>query len=86
LKGLVDGNYRVEIYIHLLDLTRNSCEKCNFRFLAGIEPQQPSVAQLVRALQIKSDRLACDQALYVILTTVSLGDSHQKVTIFDITG
>jgi hypothetical protein len=24
---LVDGNCRVEIYIHLLDLTRNSCEK-----------------------------------------------------------
>jgi hypothetical protein len=29
LMGLVDGN--------LLDLTKNSCEKCNFRFLAGIE-------------------------------------------------
>jgi hypothetical protein len=26
--GVVDGNCRVEIYIHLLDLTRkNSCEK-----------------------------------------------------------
>jgi hypothetical protein len=24
--------------IHLLDLPRNSCEKCNFRSLAGIEP------------------------------------------------
>ena len=30
LLGLVDGNYRVEIYIQLLDLTRNSCEKCNY--------------------------------------------------------
>ena len=29
-KDLVDGNYRVEIYTHLLDLTRNSCEKCNY--------------------------------------------------------
>ena len=28
------------IYI-LLDLTRNSCEKCNFRSLAGIEPVAP---------------------------------------------
>ena len=28
-------------YIHLLDLTRNSCEKCNFRSLAGIEPAIP---------------------------------------------
>jgi hypothetical protein len=26
LKGTVDGNYRVEIYIHLLNLSRNSCE------------------------------------------------------------
>ena len=34
--GLVDGNYQVEIYIHLLDLTRNSCEKCNYRSLARI--------------------------------------------------
>ena len=25
-------------FIHLLDLTRNSCEKCNFRSLVGIEP------------------------------------------------
>ena len=33
----VDGNYRVAIYIHLLDLTRNRSEKCNFRSLAGIE-------------------------------------------------
>jgi hypothetical protein len=24
----IDGNYRVEIYKHLLDPTRNSCEKC----------------------------------------------------------
>ena len=29
LKGLADGDYRVEIYIHLLDLTRNSCKKSN---------------------------------------------------------
>ena len=29
--------YRVEIYIHL-DLTRNSCEECNYRSLTGIEP------------------------------------------------
>jgi hypothetical protein len=34
--GIVDGNSRVEIYIHLLDLTRNRSEKCNFRSLAGI--------------------------------------------------
>ena len=27
----------MEIYIHLLDLTENSCEKCNYRSLAGIE-------------------------------------------------
>jgi hypothetical protein len=25
-------------YIHLLDLTRNSCDKCNSRPLTGIEP------------------------------------------------
>ena len=32
--GIVDGNYRVGIYIHLLHLTRsNKCEKCNFRSL-----------------------------------------------------
>jgi hypothetical protein len=36
--GIVNGNCRVEIYIHLLDLTRNRSEKCNFRSLAGIEP------------------------------------------------
>jgi hypothetical protein len=35
---LADGNYRGEIYIHLLDLTRNSFEKCNFMSLAGIDP------------------------------------------------
>jgi hypothetical protein len=35
---IVNGNYRVEIYRHLLDLTRNRNEKCNFRSLAGIEP------------------------------------------------
>ena len=34
----LDGNYRVEIYMHLLVLTRNSREKCNCRSLAGIEP------------------------------------------------
>ena len=34
----MDGDYPVEIYIHLLDLIRNSCEKCNNRSLAGIEP------------------------------------------------
>jgi hypothetical protein len=28
----------MEIYIHLLDLTRNRSRKCNFRPLAGIEP------------------------------------------------
>jgi hypothetical protein len=28
-------------YIHLLDLTRNSCEKCKFRSLAEIEPARP---------------------------------------------
>ena len=28
----------MEIYIHLLDLTRNRSEKCNFRSVAGIEP------------------------------------------------
>ena len=27
LKEIVDGNYRVEIYIHVLDLTRNRSEK-----------------------------------------------------------
>jgi hypothetical protein len=27
LKGVVDGNYRVEIYRYLLDLTRNNCER-----------------------------------------------------------
>jgi hypothetical protein len=32
-QGLVDGNYRVEIYIHLLDLTRNRSEKCNYKSL-----------------------------------------------------
>jgi hypothetical protein len=37
LKGLVDGNYPVEIYIHLLDVTRNSCENGNFRPLAGLQ-------------------------------------------------
>ena len=26
LKDLVDGNNRVELYLHLLDLTRNSCK------------------------------------------------------------
>ena len=31
---IIEWNF---IYI-LLDLTRNSCEKCNFRPLAGIEP------------------------------------------------
>ena len=36
--GIVDGNCRVGIYIHLLDLTRNRSEKCNLRFLAEIEP------------------------------------------------
>ena len=44
LKGLVNGNYRVEICIHLLDLTRNSFENAtvtNTRFLAGIEPAIP---------------------------------------------
>ena len=34
---IVNGNYRVEIYIYLLDLTRNSCEKFIYRSLAGIE-------------------------------------------------
>ena len=29
--GTAAGNCRVEIYIHLLDLTRNRSEKCNFR-------------------------------------------------------
>ena len=38
LKGIVDGNHRVKIYIHLLDLTRNRSEKWNFRSLSGIEP------------------------------------------------
>ena len=38
VEGFVDGNYRVSIYIHLLDLTRNSCEECNFRSRVGIEP------------------------------------------------
>jgi hypothetical protein len=40
MKGIVHGNYGVEIYLHLLDLTRNSCGKCNFLFrsLTGIEP------------------------------------------------
>jgi hypothetical protein len=41
LKGIVDENYRVEIYIHLLNQTRNSCEKYNYRSLAGIEPVIP---------------------------------------------
>jgi hypothetical protein len=36
--GILHGNYRVEIYIHVLDLTRNSREKCNFRSPAGIKP------------------------------------------------
>ena len=35
---IADGNCRVGIYIHLLDLTKNRSEKCNFRSLAGIEP------------------------------------------------
>ena len=35
---IVKGHCRVEIYIHLLDLTRKRSEKCNFRSLAGIEP------------------------------------------------
>ena len=37
MNGVVHGNYRVAIlYIHLLDLTGNSCEKCNYRSMAGI--------------------------------------------------
>jgi hypothetical protein len=35
--NLFDGSYQVKIYTHLLDLTRNGCEKCNYRSLAGIE-------------------------------------------------
>jgi hypothetical protein len=42
VQGIVDGNYRVEIQIHLLDLlTKNSCnEKYNFRPKAGIPGPQ----------------------------------------------
>ena len=29
LKNLLDGNNGVKMYLHSLDLTRNSCEKCN---------------------------------------------------------
>jgi hypothetical protein len=36
--SIVDGNCRVELNIHLLDLTQNRSEKCTFRSLAGIEP------------------------------------------------
>ena len=39
--GLIDGNEQEEkIYIQLLNLTRNSCEICNYRSLAGIEPAE----------------------------------------------
>ena len=46
LKGLADGNYWVEIYIHVLDLTRNSLEKCNYRSITGIEPAIPRCSAL----------------------------------------
>ena len=37
---LVDGNYRVETYIHLLirPIIMNSCEKCNYRSGASWVP------------------------------------------------
>ena len=37
LEGFVDGIIEWKFYINLLDLTRNSCDKCNFRFRPGIE-------------------------------------------------
>ena len=29
MKGIVDGNFRVEIYVHLLDLTRTNARNAN---------------------------------------------------------
>jgi hypothetical protein len=45
--GIVDGNCRVEIYIHFLELTRNRSEKCNFRSLARIEPAALRLSQII---------------------------------------
>ena len=44
LKSILDGNYRVEMYIHLVDLTRNSCEKCNFRSLKNSIPYHLTIS------------------------------------------
>ena len=39
LKSFVDGNYRVEIYIHLLDLyNQEQLRKMQPKSLAGIKP------------------------------------------------
>jgi hypothetical protein len=46
LKGLVDRN----LIIHLLGLTRNSCEICNYRSLAGIEPAALRFRQALKYL------------------------------------
>ena len=36
MKNLADENDRVEIYIHLLNLTKHSCEKCNYMYTSHI--------------------------------------------------
>jgi hypothetical protein len=36
MKNLADENDRVEIYIYLLNLTKHSCEKCNYMYTSHI--------------------------------------------------
>jgi hypothetical protein len=54
----------IEFSVHLLDLTRNSCEKYNYRSLAGIEPA---------ALQLLFNRVRCQQNLDIYLGTTYAG-------------
>jgi hypothetical protein len=57
----------VEIYIHLLDLTRNNCEKCNCRSLAGIEPAAlPTPRQFLSTIPIKYYSLELDATKILI--------------------
>ena len=76
LMSIVDGNYRVEIYIHLLD-TRNSCEKCNFRSLVrspapesqatGSIPARDLKLHFSQLFLVRSNKCPLNNSIYITI-------------------
>ena len=80
--GIVDGNCRVEIYIHWLDLTGYSCKKCNFRSLARIEPAAlrfrcSALTNWATEVSCMSSSGLCS-SVRATLHTTTLQDSHKR--------